>query len=84
MFKISHYGSETGYSADIWHRMLRPGAHAILTPFSRGSVLLPTEKGTERISVTLTKPIRHHIYALDRCDAETRRLSGPFGGCWFT
>lgn len=49
VFKISHHGSETGYSADIWHRMLRPGAHAILTPFSRGSVLLPTEKGTERI-----------------------------------
>jgi hypothetical protein len=49
VFKIPHHGSKTGYSADVWQKMLRPGAHAVLTPFIRGNVQLPTQEEADRI-----------------------------------
>ena len=45
VFKVPHHGSETGHSDGVWQRMIGTKAYSILTPFARGSVQLPTERG---------------------------------------
>jgi beta-lactamase superfamily II metal-dependent hydrolase len=50
VFKIPHHGSMTGHSSSVWERMVAPNiAYALLTPFTRGSVSLPTVEDVSRI-----------------------------------
>lgn len=49
VYKVSHHGSKTGDSTDIWEKLLIPTPFAILTPFSRGSNPLPSKEDIVRI-----------------------------------
>lgn len=48
-FKIPHHGSVTGYHPDVWPRMISPTGWAVLTPYNREKVPLPTHADCERI-----------------------------------
>ena len=47
--KIPHHGSVTGHQECMWTDLLTPNPTALLTPFARGRVSLPTEQDVERI-----------------------------------
>jgi hypothetical protein len=49
VFKVAHHGSETAHHPRIWAELLKPIPHAILTPFMRGRVVLPTPQDSSRI-----------------------------------
>lgn len=49
VFKMPHHGSANGHSDEVWEQMVAKGAYALLTPFTRGDVCLPTEADTSRI-----------------------------------
>jgi beta-lactamase superfamily II metal-dependent hydrolase len=49
IFKIPHHGSENGHSEDVWDQMVVKGAYALLSPFTNGSVSLPTDADVSRI-----------------------------------
>jgi beta-lactamase superfamily II metal-dependent hydrolase len=49
IFKVPHHGSDTGQSDGVWREMVGTDAYSILTPFTRGSVQLPTERGVRCI-----------------------------------
>jgi beta-lactamase superfamily II metal-dependent hydrolase len=49
VFKIPHHGSENGHSDDVWNQMVAKGAFALLSPFTNGSVSLPTDADVNRI-----------------------------------
>jgi beta-lactamase superfamily II metal-dependent hydrolase len=48
VFKIPHHGSSNADQPRVWTDMLNPGPFAIITPFERGSVKLPTETDIKR------------------------------------
>ena len=48
--KVAHHGSENGDHERIWSDLLAPQPFAILSPFQRGGVSLPTIGDLERIS----------------------------------
>lgn len=50
IYKVAHHGSITGHYEPIWTDMLIEKPWALLTPFSRGSIPLPTENDIKRIS----------------------------------
>lgn len=47
--KVAHHGSHTAHHPNIWTDLLEPNPHAILTPFVRGRVVLPTSQDSSRI-----------------------------------
>ena len=49
VFKIPHHGSSTADHPQVWQDMLGAEPLAILTPFARGSVSLPTQLDVDRI-----------------------------------
>lgn len=49
LFKVPHHGSVTGECESVWTRMLLRNPVAMLTPFQRGRVRLPTEEDAARI-----------------------------------
>ena len=51
VFKVPHHGSRTADHPQVWQDMLTPGPLAVLTPFSRGNVSLPTRQDADRICV---------------------------------
>lgn len=48
-YKVAHHGSESGDSPEIWNDLLSENPVAILTPFSLGSVDLPTTGDIHRL-----------------------------------
>lgn len=48
-YKVAHHGSSTGDHPDIWIRLLETQPVAVLSPFVKGSVKLPTSEDVERI-----------------------------------
>jgi beta-lactamase superfamily II metal-dependent hydrolase len=49
IFKIPHHGSSTADHPQVWQDMLDAEPLAILTPFARGRVSLPTQQDIDRI-----------------------------------
>lgn len=49
VFKIPHHGSRNADHPPVWSEMLKVDPMAVLTPFVRGSVSLPTTTDTRRI-----------------------------------
>ncbi|MBN2497434.1 MAG: MBL fold metallo-hydrolase [Deltaproteobacteria bacterium] len=49
IYKVAHHGSESADNPQIWTDLLLDQPIAILTPFSRGNVHLPTESDIQRI-----------------------------------
>ena len=49
IFKVAHHGSNNGFHQPVWDEMLYPKSSALLTPFTRGKVSLPSERDTKRI-----------------------------------
>ena len=49
VFKIPHHGSRTADHPPVWSELLKVEPMAVLTPFVRGSVSLPTTTDTHRI-----------------------------------
>jgi beta-lactamase superfamily II metal-dependent hydrolase len=49
LFKVAHHGSETAHHPGIWAELLELNAHAILTPFVNGRIVLPSEQDSSRI-----------------------------------
>ena len=49
VFKIPHHGSQTADQPQVWHDMLHAEPLAILTPFVRGNVSLPTRHDVDRL-----------------------------------
>jgi hypothetical protein len=49
-FKVPHHGSRTGHHDGVWNTLLIPQPLAVLTPFARGRVDLPTADDRARIS----------------------------------
>lgn len=49
IFKIPHHGSQNAHEPDVWKHMLAHEPFAILTPWSRGSGVLPTQGDVQRI-----------------------------------
>jgi Metallo-beta-lactamase superfamily len=52
IFKVAHHGSENAHESRIWSKLLIDHPFAILTPFRRGNVLLPTRGDISRISAS--------------------------------
>ena len=48
-FKIPHHGSSTGYHPDVWPRLISPAGWALVTPYNRQKMPLPTQLDCERI-----------------------------------
>lgn len=48
-YKIAHHGSQNGDHPKIWDELLVKNPVAVLTPFSKGSVFLPTKQDIKRI-----------------------------------
>ncbi len=48
-FKIPHHGSKTGHHDRVWQDMLTGQPVAVLTPFHRGNVKLPTDDDVRRL-----------------------------------
>ncbi len=67
VFKIPHHGSINAHEPRVWSELLYPDPYALLTPFRRGNINLPTEDGikcikqnTENAFITsLTKLQKH-------------------------
>ena len=55
LFKVAHHGSETAHCESVWTQMLEPKPLAILTPFRKGSVRLPTEDDATRLRSRATQ-----------------------------
>jgi beta-lactamase superfamily II metal-dependent hydrolase len=49
LFKVAHHGSATAHCEAVWLAMLEPKPVAILTPFRRGSVQLPSKDDATRL-----------------------------------
>jgi hypothetical protein len=49
VFKIPHHGSQTSDQPQVWQDMLHAEPFAILTPFVRGNVSLPTRQDVDRL-----------------------------------
>lgn len=49
MFKVSHHGSDSGHSDQVWDELLDATPLALLTPFRYGDLRLPTQTDRERI-----------------------------------
>ncbi len=50
VFKVSHHGARSGHHPDIWTRLLLNHAIALVTPYNRGRVPLPTRIDMERLT----------------------------------
>ncbi len=50
VFKVPHHGSVTGHHNRVWTEMLDSPIYAVLTPFVRLQVPLPTRKDIDRIT----------------------------------
>lgn len=48
-YKVAHHGSVTGHCPEVWATLLQTDPVACLTPFSLGSVGLPTEGDATRL-----------------------------------
>jgi hypothetical protein len=48
-FKIAHHGSENGHHPDVWPKMMKQHAWAVLTPYLHGKKPLPSIQDVERI-----------------------------------
>lgn len=48
-FKIPHHGSSTGYHPDVWGRLVSRDGWAVVTPYNRQKVPLPTGSDCTRI-----------------------------------
>lgn len=59
-FKVSHHGSNSGHSDQVWNELLDELPLAILTPFRYGNLRLPTQSDRERI---LSRTKRAYISA---------------------
>jgi len=55
VFKVPHHGSITAHEARTWSEMLVPQPTAVLTPFVRGRVALPTIADATRVCGQTTK-----------------------------
>lgn len=49
IYKVSHHGSQNGHHDSIWQDLLDSNPISILTPFRRGSVVLPTNEDLKRL-----------------------------------
>ena len=49
VFKIPHHGSQNGHDTRVWEELLTTEAVAILTPFWKGNVKLPSKTDEQRI-----------------------------------
>jgi hypothetical protein len=49
-FKVPHHGSANAHHGEVWSEMLQPEPVAVLTPFHRGAVVLPTLADMDRIT----------------------------------
>lgn len=49
LYKIPHHGSVTADHPDIWNELIDTKFNAVITPFRRGSISLPSNKDIERI-----------------------------------
>jgi len=65
VFKIPHHGSSNGYNVDVWHHMVIPNAHALITPYSKLVKPLPTPQNvetikthTDKVSITRILPFK--------------------------
>jgi hypothetical protein len=52
IFKVAHHGSQNAHESGVWSQLLVDNPFAILTPFRRGDVLLPTHADVNRISMS--------------------------------
>jgi hypothetical protein len=50
IFKVPHHGSSTGHNQEVWTNLVHANPIAVLTPWHRGSLFLPTEQDTTRIN----------------------------------
>ena len=48
-FKVPHHGSTNAHCERVWTAVLCPRPVAVLTPFKRGNVLLPTSEDLKRL-----------------------------------
>lgn len=49
LLKVAHHGSANAHHDEFWQTYRAPGCIAVLTPFTRGSVKLPTPSDVARI-----------------------------------
>ncbi len=49
IFKVPHHGSQNAHNDDVWSKMLSAKPIAILTPYSKGRMVLPREGDVSRI-----------------------------------
>jgi hypothetical protein len=70
VFKVAHHGSVNGHLDDVWTQMLEREPIAVLTPFRRGDVSLPTRQDAERI---LSRASNSFISAMPQARVTTTR-----------
>lgn len=70
LLKVAHHGSSNAHSDQFWRAYRNPDCIAVLTPFTRGSVKLPTASDVARIE---SFGNRNFITALSRARPAVRR-----------
>src|SRR3990170_2707185 len=70
LFKIPHHGSKNADLSDVWTEMLNSQPFAILTPFVKGNIYLPTKDDVIRIG---NRTNNAYITALPRWKKSRRR-----------
>lgn len=68
IFKVAHHGANSAHEPRVWNDIILPEPIAILTPFSRGNISLPTVRDRGRIksltpSAFITAAPREHGYS---------------------
>jgi len=86
-FKIPHHGSSTGYHPDVWPRLISPDGWAVVTPYNRQKLPLPTQLDCDRIlrmtsNAFITSPpgwakFRHPDPAVQKTSQEATLAIGP-------
>ncbi len=61
VFKVPHHGSENGHHDAVWNDLLVSNPLALLTPFNKGRVKLPTTEDIARL-----RKLSPHVYSSAR------------------
>lgn len=90
-YKVAHHGSHTGDCPQVWEKLLAPKPVSCLTPFTLGSIRLPTDGDRTRIkqhsqqcfisSGASRKPQidTHQLKRLEDVGTNIRCVDGGFG-----
>jgi hypothetical protein len=86
IFKVAHHGSKDADCPEVWEHMIDESPISVVTPFERGSVILPRDGDRDRIrqrsAVSFLASAKRRVVAkrtkvIEKTIAEASRLYRP-------